>query len=123
MTSDDHLALSSIIKNVHKDLRKSVKAAGRNIDDVWDEHKRDKVTREIYAKSMKQLATTIWEKNNEQTRIDWVFHFARFYYREGRLAAIIQKENRKLSRLGREVPIRLGLTCVIRGLLQNQPRW
>lgn len=60
--SEEHRELAMNIKNIHKDLRSLSALIG--YEEAWKHHMKDEETRQLYAKSMKQLAEKHWKNNS-----------------------------------------------------------
>ncbi|XP_055548297.1 S-adenosylmethionine sensor upstream of mTORC1-like [Wyeomyia smithii] len=88
MASEEQLALSSLIKSVHQQLRNS-SIESSDPEQVWREHLQNHELLNQYAKAMQKLATRYWDKNMQITskkancRIDWVVNSCREYFMLG----------------------------------------
>uniref|UniRef100_A0A146M7H3 S-adenosylmethionine sensor upstream of mTORC1 n=1 Tax=Lygus hesperus TaxID=30085 RepID=A0A146M7H3_LYGHE len=93
-----HQALADFIKKVHIDLRKSSRQLGAEA--AWKNHCHNSELLEKYAASMRDLATSFWEKNNAQNpnlnRIYWVVKECENFYRTGQTEA--REKEQKLHR-------------------------
>lgn len=100
----NHQELVSVIRGWHQFLRRQVKT-GEHEDDllIWERCCEDSEQMERYAKAMHCLATTYWETNNEQTRIDWCYSFSKEYFHEGGYEKLLEK-SRKLHEK-KQVPL------------------
>ncbi|XP_018335364.1 S-adenosylmethionine sensor upstream of mTORC1 [Agrilus planipennis] len=86
--SNDHLKLSQIIKDVHKNLREDAKRLGTQ--KAWINHCKQEESLLRYAQAMKELATRHWEKNynnncKAKSRIKWIYEYCRLYFFDGEL--------------------------------------
>jgi len=85
MASVEQRALAEDVKSVHRKLREQL-LEGRKAEEVWKNHVQDQETLDKYSESMKQLATTYWESNGEESRVEWVKEqVERYFWGEGKV--------------------------------------
>lgn len=117
MANEEHLKLSSEIKNLHKTLRVKTKKFGAK--KAWQDHLLAKQKLKSYAAAMKELAINHWEpndrqattsnKNNEKqcqqrSRILWTVNYCTEYFLKcDVIAKLQQRELRILAELEMEV--------------------
>ncbi|KAF6201490.1 hypothetical protein GE061_003881 [Apolygus lucorum] len=94
-----HQELADFIKKVHIDLRKSSRQLGAEA--AWKDHCLNSELLQKYAASMRDLATSFWEKNNAQNpslnRIYWVVEECENFFHGGQAEAVL-KERKLHSR-------------------------
>lgn len=90
MASEEHLKLSSLIKDVHRQLRDDTLELGETF--AWSQHLQLKHRLQIYSQAMQSLATTYWNTNTavrntneanhgkEHNRIEWAVKFCLDYF-------------------------------------------
>ncbi|XP_037272709.2 S-adenosylmethionine sensor upstream of TORC1 isoform X1 [Rhipicephalus microplus] len=93
MTREEHQELVAVIRGVHEKLRLDYQTNGDG-DQVWRDHCEDVETRNKYAESMLQLATTIWPCKD---RIEWCHDTMREYFFGGGLERSLQRHYRKMG--------------------------
>ncbi|KAH9496363.1 25S rRNA (adenine2142-N1)-methyltransferase [Bulinus truncatus] len=89
-----HLHLASIIKGMHKHLRREYRANDQEIETVWQQHAEDEASLQLYASAMYQLATKHWSKYAE-TRIDWCQKAALEYFLNDGLEVALEKDRKR----------------------------
>lgn len=100
MASEEHLKLSTIIKDVHESLRVLSKQKGPV--NAWEEHVRDTKRLQQYAEAMQKLAS-IWEENSSNTnlsatsRVKWTMDYCMSYFFKDKI--LIEKRERELRLL------------------------
>ncbi|CAB3364913.1 Hypothetical predicted protein [Cloeon dipterum] len=101
MASQEHLKLSSFIKEVHHTLR--VDAATYGFEAAWSKHCKDLETLKEYAQNMAALAQEHWEQNSKtdfaESRIQWAHSQCLDYYLGGGLRKADEEETKKMSTL------------------------
>lgn len=108
MASEEHLKLSSEIKNVHKSLRDKTKEIGAK--EAWKEHLKSESKLKNYATAMKQLALEYWIPNDrkattmstaketqQRNRILWSVNYCQEYFLHYKLKALRDREIRILK--------------------------
>lgn len=103
MESDEHQALASVIRGWHVNLRKQVRSGNKDDDELWEDCTSNAEELKRYSEAMHRLATTYWEKNNSQTRIDWCYSICKEYFFGGGLQKATEKVNRLHLRQGVEL--------------------
>lgn len=112
MASEEHLALSTEIKSLHKTLRENTKKLG--VKRAWQEHLHSKNKLKSYANAMKDLAVKHWENNDrkaetlpnttrfhQRNRITWSVNYCREYFQTDKLIlGLRQRELRIMDELG-----------------------
>lgn len=97
MASEEQIELAKRIKNIHKNLRDLSRDIGSQ--QAWELHLQDEATRQIYADSMRQLASEYWCKNVEsEDRIRWTVDYCVKYFTEER-ARWYEKDLRSIEYL------------------------
>ncbi|XP_058455683.1 S-adenosylmethionine sensor upstream of mTORC1 [Malaya genurostris] len=102
MASAEQLALSQLIKSVHKELRESTKTS--EPDQVWRDHLSNQKVLNQYATAMHKLATCHWDKNmhvsskQANCRIEWVVNSCREYFFEPRLLNLFREKENKIMK-------------------------
>lgn len=102
MASSDHLKLSTFVKSVHSNLRKSSITLGSY--EAWNNHCKNEEILKEYSEAMKILASNHWQNNfannsKAVSRIDWVHKYCQQYF-FGNLSRIQrEKERNELKKL------------------------
>lgn len=106
VASAEHLKLSSIIKDVHSQLRDDTLELGETF--AWSQHLKRKQRLQIYAEAMESLATTFWNSNTavrnsskgnqgkEHNRIEWAVQFCLDYFGAAELVSLQYQRDREL---------------------------
>lgn len=104
MASEEHLKLSSEIKDVHRSLREKTKEIGAKR--AWTEHLKSKAKLKSYATAMRQLALEYWTPNEkmlstqetqQRNRILWSVNYCKEYFLKSKAAALRDREIRILK--------------------------
>ena len=84
MACEEHLKLSSFIKNVHKDLR--ISSHEESVEQAWRDHLENEELLREDAETMKQLATQHWSNDTDQnSRINWIHReISQYFFNGGR---------------------------------------
>ncbi|XP_028815150.1 S-adenosylmethionine sensor upstream of mTORC1 [Denticeps clupeoides] len=89
--------LSSVVKKVHRKLRKKYVQVG-DFEKIWQEHCADEQTLNSYAIAMKTLADNHWTKNCEsEGRIEWCRRVCQDYFLDGGMKKMLEKDVRSSS--------------------------
>ncbi|CAL1541877.1 unnamed protein product [Lymnaea stagnalis] len=87
----EHEHLASVVKGVHKRLRREYRASSQQHEAVWQQHSQDQASLKLYAEAMFRLATEHWTVYPE-TRIDWCRKVAREYFLQDGLRIALEKD-------------------------------
>ncbi|KAK0063184.1 methyltransferase BTM2 [Biomphalaria pfeifferi] len=90
----EHEQLASVIKGVHKHLRRNFRSKNAEIETLWQQHTQDEAKLQMYANAMYQLATQHWSKHAD-TRIDWCHRIAVDYFLHDGLKAVLEKDKKR----------------------------
>lgn len=100
MASEEQLALSGLIKSVHRQLRDSAKDS--DPDQAWRNHLQNQQLLSQYADAMHKLATNYWDKTMEvsakkdNSRIEWVVGSCRDYFFRSCLLNMFREKDDKV---------------------------
>uniref|UniRef100_A0A8D8G5I6 S-adenosylmethionine sensor upstream of mTORC1 n=1 Tax=Culex pipiens TaxID=7175 RepID=A0A8D8G5I6_CULPI len=100
MASEEQLALSGLIKSVHRQLRDSAKDS--DPDQAWRNHLQNQHLLSQYADAMHKLATNYWDKTMEvsakkdNSRIEWVVGSCRDYFFQSCLLNMFREKDDKV---------------------------
>lgn len=104
MASEEHLKISSEIKELHKNLRIKCKELGA--EEAWKQHLKDRDSLQKYAKNMKNLSENFWKVNlaekSGECRISWTVEFCRNYFQRANLDGYRKKEIEILEKIIKE---------------------
>nr|SVE93945.1 EOG090X0FUY [Scapholeberis mucronata] len=98
--SNEAKVLAGIVKNVHRQLRKELKATG-DPESVWLKHCQNLPSLKQYSKAMHMLATEYWEHlrtaDPNTSRINWTWSYLIHYFHSGGLVKERSKSKLKLN--------------------------
>lgn len=104
MATEDHLILSTQIKNIHKNLRAKTRKYGA--EKAWTEHLGSKSKLDKYATAMKELATKYWEENDKKSttkiesrsRISWSVNYCKEYFLSEKVITALRNRESRIAK-------------------------